>query len=404
MNDDGGIILDAELTQRPKAVRVRIVQDGKITGTSKLPSPDDILHPSIEDLIRRARNSLFEEELYHEISLETRILLSYDVKLRDSVIHLPASTSDGLLEVPRTILIDIVPLDEALSENNDHSSDMIAQNTAEALRVLLSYAHRQRLHRRSQIPPPLSERKRQTSPPPILRPLLNYFQNSKAINSIRDYFSRTRKTLSSAGLDVTFKLDFDPKLSNLSDNIGESTKENTSLLDKLISTLINPSKTTATLCLPSFVTNPALQEEVLVEIWTHVTPQTFSTEYTLTLPPSSVAILFSATDTKRNFSFTSLPELTSYIDLLLSLDLSHSLIASEHKGWLPSDRTPEISKAMTHQKRQEQKQLGVKLENGTMKLHWRWAERLKRAEEYVWDGSEGKMGFREVAEKYVGSS
>ena len=121
MNGDGSIILDAELTQRPKAVRVRIVQDGNITGTSKLPSPDDILHPSIEDLIRRARNSLFEEELYHEISLETRILLSYDVKLRDSVIHLPASTSDGLAEVPRTILIDIVPLDEALSETNDHS-------------------------------------------------------------------------------------------------------------------------------------------------------------------------------------------------------------------------------------------------------------------------------------------
>lgn len=404
MNGDGSIILDAELTQRPKAVRVRIVQDGKITGTSKLPSPDDILHPSIEDLIHRARNSLFEEELYHEISLETRILLSYDVKLRDSVIHLPAPTSDSLSEVPRTILIDIVPLDEALSETNGHSSDMIAQNTAEALRVLLSYAHRQRLHRRSQIPLPLSERKPQTSPPPILRPLLNYFQNSKAINSIRDYFSRTRKTLFSAGLDVAFKLDFDPKLSNLSDNIGESTKENASLLDKLVSTLINPSKTTATLCLPSSVINPALQEEVLVEIWTHVTPQTFGTEYTLTLPPCSVAILFSATDTKRNFSFTSLPELTSYIDLLLSLDLSHSLIASEHNGWLPSDRTPEISKAMTHQKRQDQKQLGVRLENGTMTLHWRWAERLKPAEEYVWDGSEGKMGFREVVKKYVGSS
>jgi len=205
-------------------------------------------------------------------------------------------------------------------------------------------------------------------------------------------------------LDVAFKLDFDPKLSNLSNNMGESTKENTSLLDKLVSTLINPSKTTATLCLPSSIINPALQEEVLVDIWTHVTPQTFGTEYTLTLPPSSAAILFSATDTKRNFGFTSLPELTSYIDLLLSLDLSHSLMASEHKGWLPSDRTPEISKAMTHQKRQDQKQLGVKLENGTMTLHWRWTERLKRAEEYVWDGSKGKMGFREVVEKYVGSS
>ncbi|OCL03261.1 hypothetical protein AOQ84DRAFT_303135 [Glonium stellatum] len=404
MNDDGSIILDAELTQRPKAVRVRIMQDGKITGTSKLPSPDDTLQPSIEDLIRRARDSLFEEELYHEISLETRILLSYDVKLRDSIIHLPAPTSDGLSEVPRTVLIDIVPLDEVLPETNDHSSDMIAQNTAEALRVLLSYAHRQRLHRRSQMPPPLSERKRQTPPPPILRPLLNYFQNSKAINSIRDYFGRTRKTLSSAGLDVTFKLNFDPKLSNILESMGEPAKENTSLLDKLVSTLINPSKTTAALCLPSTVINPALQEEVVVEIWTHVTQQAFGTEYTLTLPSSSANILFSATDSKRNFSFTSLPELTSYIDLLLSLDLSHSLIAREHKGWLPSDRTPEVSKAMTHQKRQEQKQLGVKLENGTLMLHWRWAERLKRAEEYIWDGRGGKMGFRQVVEKYVGSS
>ncbi|OCK82214.1 hypothetical protein K432DRAFT_433628 [Lepidopterella palustris CBS 459.81] len=395
MNNDGAIILDAELTQRPKSVRVRVMEDGNITGTSKIASIDNALQPSIEDLIRRARDSLFEEELYHEMALETRTLLSYDVKIRNSVIHFPAPISDDPSSPGRTLLIDIVSIDEVQPETDSHTSDGLAQNVAEVLRVLLSHAHRERLSRRSRIPPPLSENRPQNPSPPILRSLLYYFQSSKAINSIRNYFLRTRKTLMSAGLHVSFKLSFDSTLSSISKIIKESEQsgtENSALLDQLVRLLLTPVQTTATLSLPSSVANPTLQEELNVSLRTSMAAPIYGTEYTLTVPHSSVKSLYSDKDSKRTSSFKSFSELTSFIDLVISIDLTHSLIAGEFKSWQRVDRMPELSKGRVG----VDPGLGIKMENGDLTLSG-----TAPATKTIWNGAGGKKTLREIVRAFT---
>jgi mediator of RNA polymerase II transcription subunit 17 len=403
MDDNGSIILDPGLTQKPKVVRVRVQEDGRITGTSKLRSLDDITEPSIEDLIRRARDSLFEEELYHEMSLETRILLSYDVKMRDSVIHLPAPTTDGS---KRIILIDIIPLDQSLSEIDDHSSELFAQKVAEALRVLLSQIHRQRLYQRSQIPRPLSEQKKQSSPSPILSPLIEYFLGAQAVASVRDYTQQTKASLSSAGINVTTKLKFDG-LSQLSQTF-KVTATGRSPADHLVRSLTSPRTISVRISLPSSHKYPSDHDFLDIAVRTVVTAPTFGTEYTIFLPQSLAWTLPPQKSANRTFAFMSFTDLMSYFDLLVSLDLSTSVIAKTFSGWKPLEDVPRLRKPPGKPKsgdassRQPEKLLRITMANKRLQLECVWKGAVERVEKYEWDGSAGvaKKSLEEVVAEW----
>jgi hypothetical protein len=90
MDKDGGIILDPNLAIKPKTLRIRITENGKVTGSSQLPVESAGEGLAVEKSIRLARDSLLEEELFYEMSLETRQLLPYGVRLRDSIITVDA--------------------------------------------------------------------------------------------------------------------------------------------------------------------------------------------------------------------------------------------------------------------------------------------------------------------------
>ena len=95
MDKDGSIILDPNLALKPKTLRVRISENGRITGSAQLPAESLIEGLAVEKSIRLARDSLLEEELFHEMSLETRQLLPYGVQLRDSVIIVDAPSAES---------------------------------------------------------------------------------------------------------------------------------------------------------------------------------------------------------------------------------------------------------------------------------------------------------------------
>src|SRR5690349_10933867 len=111
MDKDGSIILDPNLASKPKTLRVRIREGGIVNGSSQLPIASVVEGLAVEKSIRLARDSLFEEELYHEMSLETRQLLPYGVRLRDKVISVdaPGTESSG---AARELLIDCIPRDD----------------------------------------------------------------------------------------------------------------------------------------------------------------------------------------------------------------------------------------------------------------------------------------------------
>lgn len=202
--DDGTLILDKGLVpSRPKAVRVRVRREGKITGSSGLSqfvaaaAADD----SVEKTILQARDTLFEEELFHELNREARSLASSGVRAHRNLIEF-------VYDEGQQIILDLVDLDDMPSETETTEPDpqcgAIAEATAHALRILLSYAHRQNLRRRSQFPPPLTNHKRPTPQYQLLRPILSYLQHNSHLRSLQAFLDDTYKVFKAAGLSSEY--------------------------------------------------------------------------------------------------------------------------------------------------------------------------------------------------------
>lgn len=180
--DDGSLVLDKGISpSKPRAVRVRVKQDDRITGCFVLSQLASVEGDSIESRILQARDTLYEEELFYELNREARVMASHGVTTLHNLIQF--EISEGLY-----IMFDLVDLDElsdqADSETRTHEHDILAEAVAHALRILLAYSHRQNLRRRTQIPPPLTPKKRPVPEYPLLRPIAAYLQHSHHVRSL----------------------------------------------------------------------------------------------------------------------------------------------------------------------------------------------------------------------------
>ncbi|KAI9795878.1 MAG: hypothetical protein M1825_001069, partial [Sarcosagium campestre] len=193
----GSITLDQGLLDgRPRAIRVRIISsDGHSSaatpsaiaaGDSSVVAltPLDATNP--ESLILQARNTLYEEELFHELTREARLLANLGVRPIDGgalAITLPSSgATQGEPSQTTTITIGLV----ALEPTAQPATSAPAEALALALRILLSHAHRLALQRRSQPPAPLTaDRKRSAPPHALLRPVLACLYHITALQNLR---------------------------------------------------------------------------------------------------------------------------------------------------------------------------------------------------------------------------
>ncbi|CRG88640.1 Mediator of RNA polymerase II transcription subunit 17 [Talaromyces islandicus] len=231
--DDGTLILDKGLVpSRPKAVRVRVRREGKITGSSGLSQfvAAAAVDDSIEKTILQARDTLFEEELFHELNREARSLASSGVIAHRNLIEF-------VYDEGQQIILDLVDLDDMPSETEtiepDPQCGAIAEATAHALRILLSYAHRQNLRRRSQFPPPLTNHKRPTPQYQLLRPILAYLQHNSHLRSLQVFMDDTYKVLKSAGL-------FSEYTSSVFSALKPSASPDLSTVETLVSQFLEP--------------------------------------------------------------------------------------------------------------------------------------------------------------------
>ncbi|KAH0565172.1 hypothetical protein GP486_001436 [Trichoglossum hirsutum] len=208
--EDGKIILDQGIaSSQNKSVRVQMRRNGAITGTSTIPEvPKPEESDSVENLILQARNSLYEEELFYELSREARQLANQGVRTIDDTIIL------SLGDTAAQMLIDLVPVDEATGTESEYPSSLqhtdddndIAQGIALALRILLSYAHRVNLKRRSQPPPPI-DRKRPIQPHSILHPILTHLFHQQALRALKSLLDSLVGPVVAAGLQANYTFD-----------------------------------------------------------------------------------------------------------------------------------------------------------------------------------------------------
>ncbi|OJJ68257.1 hypothetical protein ASPBRDRAFT_47200 [Aspergillus brasiliensis CBS 101740] len=198
--DDGSLILDKGLApQKTRTVRVRVKHRGQITGCSKMPDaiPDAA---SVERRILQARDTVYEEELFHELMREARIMGNHGVTTRQNLVRLPISED-------QEILLDLVDADretpdEDRIESTEH--DVLANGLSHSIRILLAYAHRQNLQRRTQPPPPLSQKRRHTPEYQLLRPIMAYLQHSSHVRWLESFMNDIYRVLRAAGVERGF--------------------------------------------------------------------------------------------------------------------------------------------------------------------------------------------------------
>lgn len=398
MNKDGSIILDPNLALKPKTLRVRTSEGGKITGSSQLPVESVVEGLAVEKSIRLARDSLLEEELYHEMSLEARQLLPYGVRLRDSVISVDAPGSNNSVAA-RQLLIDCIPRDDKIPDRQGHTYDWLAHSIAEALRLLLTHEHSMRLYRRTQLPPPLTARKQEKKSPPLLRTLLAMLHHLQNVDTLFTYLNTVSSTFRSASLEAPLETSREESWIKLRDSLGKSTKKDLSATDQLLDIFTKPFTGKATVTLPS---SPGLQNEQLtIAIRTVIGAPTFGTEYKLTLPSSLATDLGLSTENK----FKSTADVTSYLDWILSLHVAHRVLKNEYanraavKG---NEARVTIASKVSKKGVSVKRDISVELREGLLALHLtNSSSREPSQESHSWPGKEDDVPLKEQVRRWV---
>ncbi|KAF1968832.1 hypothetical protein BU23DRAFT_583040 [Bimuria novae-zelandiae CBS 107.79] len=404
MDDDGSIILDPALFLKPKTLRVRISEDDNIMGASQATIHGALDELAIEKSIQLARASLFEEELFYEMSIESRQLLSYGVELRDTVIHVPVP---GEHSVPRKILIDCIAQDDSSLVTSDASQSPLAQSIAEGLRILLAHEHRMRLFRRTRLPPPMTQHKRQQPTPPLLRTLLAMLSHMNAVNSLHVYLGTIVSTLRSAGLEVALQATREMEWEKLTETIkkADTTKDFTAT-DQLLATFIRPFEGKATLSLSSSVGSPP--ENVIIGTRTYIGPPHFGTEHKLTLPPSLIKLLNLEHDPQRQLKLTSTEEVKTYLDWILSLDISQTLLFQEYHGRSAIKSSEPCIWVVSRGSKKgfiKEDYVEIAIENATMKVTARAQGQLATGvavESFTWNGTSGRPSLKDKVRSWLG--
>ena len=304
-------------------MRVRLVRHATTLAASMdqaAPSEDS---KSLTKSLALARNSLFDEELYHELNREARSLVNQGVRCVENSVRFPYK--DGL-----QVHIHLVSVEETEQSSQDLNDNTVPELTLAALRILLSHAHRQSRWRRSQPPPPITESAPPRSFYALLRPILGFIQHDSISSEIKDHFEHLKSAISAAGLDVSVE-DIESSLHRWNTSSKSSHRERP-LTDKLVDRLLQPHLTSVTIHLPSKHTTLRL------DVRTSILPPTPGTSLRLTtissLPGSGIAKM------PPSLHFPTVEKLNKHLCHVVCLDVISALEADQRvPKWLES-RSP----------------------------------------------------------------
>ncbi|KZF22695.1 hypothetical protein L228DRAFT_247063 [Xylona heveae TC161] len=412
---DGTLMLDQGLAStQPKAIRVRVETSPQNVAYSQLPSLAAVQPTSLEDRILQARNTVYEEELFYELAREARTVVNQGVRIIGSTIHLPRMGDEQ-------ISIDLV----SLNDSNDSTADPLtapsnplekrAESIVTCLRILLSYAHRQNLHRRSEIPQPLTDRKQATPIYSIIRPVLTHLQHRSVVQSIQTFLDNFTAPLQSAGFPTKFSFDLATNFNFPLRANGTTKKLDFSSAETLVGSLLNAIESSVHLTLPS-------GSSLTIAIYTHIHPPTLGTEYRVSINSTTTTapLKLRAPSTMR---FASAVELESFISHTCTIDLTSVISSSPssssdskvkeptspspahhhhnhaHSAWEPSAQLGELTKSFaTNPGRVRRLHIQLLPERGEylLILRWGWLSGRPAEGTHAWHGKHGERDFFEV--------
>lgn len=198
--NDGSVELDlSRLGGVSEGIVVTLLEEGNVAGRSVPRWQSSGGDVSLESRVIEARNTIFSQELWHELTREARTLAAYDVRLKGSRLIY-------VVDRATSIVIELLPLascpfpDDALPENGT------AETISTALHILLSYAHRYNELMRTRPVPPHVSRSRGQQTYALIRPIIGRLTSMRSIQSCTRYVGGLVKALRAAGLAASFTL------------------------------------------------------------------------------------------------------------------------------------------------------------------------------------------------------
>ena len=400
-NEDGSIKLDRGLTMTPKAIRVRIANGSEIVDstTVSLYGAATESDSDLEIMIRRARDSLFEEELFHEMVLETRNLLGFGVQYRNNVIHVPSSAR-GNSAGGNTLLIDLIPLDQPPEHFVASNSSQLSSGVALFARLLMSHLFRQRLRTRTEIPKPLSNSKKEEAAQPILKPILAQYQHYQALSRLLATLNDINAMFTAASIPFDLATSRSSTASAGKPVVASQKSEDSSF--SLVEALCQPLKSTINIKLPSGRGSVANSSEAVVDVQTVLSPQAnardlnqiYGTQYELSLPPEVSRLLLGVAtlpaDHPSKHLFSNPADLIEYLRQVLLADATNNIIAPQMPRWKVVSRQCQLGKTVSKSGKKQEFRIGVEIRGGKLKLWKRLALAGIELKSSAWGGSDQK--------------
>ncbi|KAK1750229.1 subunit 17 of mediator complex-domain-containing protein [Echria macrotheca] len=185
--EDGTVRLEhGRMTGVSKRIQVTITQGNKVIGRSRLPQPQQ------DDDVKEARDTVFAQELWHELTRESRTLLAYGV-------HLKADAVTFTDDAGRVVSFRLVTLGEEAVEHGSEPDDGEADRINDTLHLLLIQAHRQNELKGPEFSNPGSNRG-STPVYCLLLPLLTQHAHELIIQKCISFLSSLCSVLRRAGI------------------------------------------------------------------------------------------------------------------------------------------------------------------------------------------------------------
>ncbi|PSR90726.1 subunit 17 of mediator complex-domain-containing protein [Coniella lustricola] len=205
-SDDGSVDLDCgALLGESKRLRVTLEERGKIVGRSALPEPLPQDAP-LEDRVLEARNTIFAQELWHELDREGRLFPAYGISIEEGVLSYTYAEQSK-------VVIQLEPLTRSPDQEpvrplpGDHHAEALSA----ILHQMLTYAHRVNNSKRSRSNPRNRKAATRSQPYQLVRPLLAYTKHGILVNEATNFISGLVTILQSAGFSTAmFKLTESP--------------------------------------------------------------------------------------------------------------------------------------------------------------------------------------------------
>lgn len=320
-SDDGSVELDlGRLGGVSEGLVVTYEKDGKVVGRSvpRRRTGDD---PSLESRVLEARNTIFSQELWHELTRESRTLAAYGVRLEGSRLTCKIDQSS-------TIAVELLPLTSCPEPDDTMPESSTAEMMSASLHLLLGYAHRYNELMRTRPIPPHVSRSRGQQTYALLRPIIARMTSILSIQSCTRYVGDLTKALQKAGVAASFTL-HTPQLSAV--EASASGPNQPSGAQTLVRNMLQPLEFTVKLViLPEF--------SLTIRGRTFLFPVT-ATYYHVLLPPSSP---LQASGAPYADGYSDLRGLSDYLRTAVARSLTSHYLAKLSEMPAKTEWTPSV--------------------------------------------------------------